>query len=150
MALSQKEGVSFTPEALAEIYRLTQGYPYFLQEWGYQAWNTAEHDPINSGVIHVATTTVIGRLDQNFFRVRFDRLTPGEKTFLRSMAELGSGPHRTSDVADLRRVKVTSVGPVRAKLLKKGMIYSPSYGMIAFSVPLFDTFLRRTMPDFDG
>lgn len=146
---AQKEGVSFTPEALGEIYRLTQGYPYFLQEWGYQAWNTAEYGPINSGIIHIATTTVTGRLDQNFFRVRFDRLTASEKTFLRAMAELGSEPVRTGDVAALRGVNVTSLGPVRARLLKKGVIYSPSYGMLAFSVPLFDTFLRRTMPDFE-
>lgn len=144
---AQKAGVSFEEAALTEIYRLTKGYPYFLQEWGYQAWNLAECSPITLQVIHTASERVITRLDQNFFRVRFDRLTPSERTFLRVMAELGAGPHRTSDVAQIRGVKVTNLGPVRARLLQKGMIYSPAYGMVAFSVPLFDEFLRRSIPD---
>lgn len=146
---AQKAGVAFEGAALTEIYRLTEGYPYFLQEWGYQAWNLAERSPITLQVIQTASARVITRLDQNFFRVRFDRLTPSEKTFLRAMAELGAGPHRTSDVAQLRGVRVTSLGPVRARLLQKGMIYSPAHGMVAFSVPLFDDFLRRSIPDFN-
>lgn len=144
---AQKAEVAFEVAALTEIYRLTEGYPYFLQEWGYQAWNLAECSPITLQVIHTASERVITRLDQNFFRVRFDRLTPSERTFLRVMAELGAGPHRTSDVAQIRGVKVTNLGPVRARLLQKGMIYSPAYGMVAFSVPLFDEFLRRSIPD---
>jgi DNA-binding MarR family transcriptional regulator len=99
-------------------------------------------------VIKNATAIVIARLDKNFFRVRFDRLTPSEKNFLRAMAELGPGAHRTGDIADTLGVKITSLGPVRAKLIKKGMIYSPAHGDMAFTVPLFDEFMMRAMPTF--
>jgi DNA-binding MarR family transcriptional regulator len=99
-------------------------------------------------VIKNATAIVIPRLDKNFFRVRFDRLTPSEKNFLRAMAELGPGAHRTGDIADTLGVKITSLGPVRAKLIKKGMIYSPAHGDMAFTVPLFDEFMMRAMPPF--
>lgn len=142
-------GVHFEDEALAAIVSMTQGYPYFLQEWGYQAWNLAVSNPIDAGVINAATTSVVRRLDENFFRVRFDRLTPGEKRFLRAMAELGAGPHRTGDIAATMNVQINSLGPVRAKLIKKGMIYSPAHGEMAFTVPLFDQFMRRVMPEFD-
>jgi hypothetical protein len=141
-------GESIEPDALHEIYRLTQGYPYFLQEWGYQAWNHAEASPISLKIVQETSEVVLKRLDENFFRVRFDRLTPKEKMYLRAMAELGSGPYRTSEVADKLGVKINTVGPVRASLIKKGMVYSPSHGDMAFTVPLFDEFMRRTMPSF--
>jgi hypothetical protein len=134
---------------LAEVFRLTKGYPYFLQEWGYQSWNLAKASPITLKTVESATAKVIPRLDQNFFRVRFDRLTPGEKNFLRAMAELGPGAYRTGDIVDTLRVKVTSLGPVRAKLIKKGMIYSPAYGDMAFTVPLFNEFMIRAIPKFN-
>ena len=139
-------GVDFEPDALKEIYRLTQGYPYFLQEWGYQSWNRAAASPITLKVVQEATATVIKRLDENFFRVRFDRLTLGEKLFLRAMAGLGSGAHRSSDIADALGVKINSLGPRRANLIRKGMIYSPAHGDMAFTVPLFDEFMLRAMP----
>jgi hypothetical protein len=139
-------GVQFDKAALKEIVRLTQGYPYFLQEWGYQAWNRAMTSPITLKVVQEATATVIQRLDQNFFRVRFDRLTPSEKRFLRAMAGLGPGAHRSGDIADALGVSVNSLGPVRAKLLQKGMIYSPAHGDMAFTVPLFDQFMLRAIP----
>jgi hypothetical protein len=145
---AQAAGVVFEAPALAEVFRLTKGYPYFLQEWGYQAWNLAAASPITLPIVKSATTTVIPRLDQNFFRVRFDRLTPGEKNFLRAMAQLGPGAQRTGDIADVLKVKVTSLGPVRAKLIKKGMIYSPAHGDMAFTVPLFDQFMVRAIPQF--
>ena len=139
-------GVDFERDALKEIYRLTQGYPYFLQEWGYQSWNRAAASPITLKVVQEATATVIKRLDENFFRVRFDRLTPGEKLFLRAMAGLGSGAHRSGDIADALGVKINSLGPRRANLIRKGMIYSPAHGDMAFTVPLFDEFMLRAMP----
>jgi len=145
---AQAVEVNFEPTALSEIFRLTKGYPYFLQEWGYQAWNLATSSPITLQIVQNATTTVIPRLDQNFFRVRYDRLTPSEKNFLRAMAKLGPGAHRTGDIAETLGVKVTSLGPVRAKLIKKGMIYSPAHGDMAFTVPLFDEFMVRTIPEF--
>lgn len=139
----------FAPGALAEIFRLTQGYPYFLQEWGYQVWNHAVASPISLQVVQEASDLVSRRLDENFFRVRFDRLTPREKMFLRAMAELGGGACRTSDVADRLHIKISTMGPLRAGLIKKGMIYSPSYGDVAFTVPLFDEFMRRAIPTFE-
>lgn len=143
-------GVEFTKEALDEIFRLTHGYPYFLQEWGYQAWNHAEEPVISLKIIQESTSDVIRRLDENFFRVRFDRLTPSEKNYLRAMAQLGSEAHRSGDIAAILGVKVSSLGPVRAKLIKKGMIYSPIHGDMAFTVPLFDDFMRRAMPEFQN
>ncbi len=146
----EEYGVSIEEAALQEIFRMTQGYPYFLQEWGYQAWNRAESSPIGLTVIQNASEAVIQRLDMNFFRVRFDRLTDGEKRFLRVMAHLGSGAQRTSDIADIMKVNISSLGPTRANLIKKGMAYSPSHGFMAFTVPLFDEFMRRTIPEFEG
>lgn len=143
-------GVEFQSSALDEIFRLTKGYPYFLQEWGYQSWNHTVQSPISLEVVKDATKAVIPRLDANFFRVRFDRLTPSEKNFLRAMAEQGAGAHRTGDIAQTLGVKVTSLGPVRAKLIKKGMIYSPSHGDMAFTVPLFDEFMIRAIPVFEA
>ncbi len=142
------ENACIDGDALAEIVRLTQGYPYFLQEWGYQAWNHAPDSPITIQHIKAATETTLQRLDDNFFRVRFERLTLGEKNFLRAMAEKGKGPYRIGDVADIMRIKVGSLSPRRAKLIAKGMIYSPTYGDLEFTVPLFDEFMRRVMPHF--
>jgi hypothetical protein len=139
-------GVDIEPAALDEIFHLTQGYPYFLQEWGYQSWNQAVASPITLANVQSATDRVIARLDENFFRVRFDRLTPGEKRFMRAMAGLGPGAHRSSDIADALQLKLSSLGPARANLIRKGMIYSPAHGDMAFTVPLFDEFMRRVMP----
>ncbi len=141
-------GEAFEPAALHEIFRLTRGYPYFLQEWGYQAWNHAAASPIGLGVVKETSDLVSRRLDENFFRVRFDRLTPREKTYLRAMAELGPGPYRTGDIADKLAIKINTLGPVRASLIKKGMVYSPAHGEMAFTVPMFDEFMRRAIPVF--
>jgi len=141
-------GVEFAATALDEIFRLTRGYPYFIQEWGYQCWNHATGSPITARIVREATVSVIPRLDANFFRVRFDRLTPSEKNFLRAIAQLGPGPHRTGSVAEILRIKTSGIGPIRAKLINKGMLYSPAYGDMAFTVPLFDEFMRRTIPDW--
>jgi hypothetical protein len=139
-------GIVFEPDAVSEIYRMTRGYPYFLQEWAYHAWNLAPRSPITLDVVAAATTASIESLDENFFRVRYDRLTNGEKYFLRAMAELGPGPQRSSDVARVLGTKV--VGPQRSRLIRKGTIYSPAHGELAFTVPLFDEFLIRAMPSF--
>jgi len=145
----QAENESFDEDALHEIFRMTKGYPYFLQEWGYQAWNHAVSSPISLATVQESSAIVSRRLDENFFRVRFDRLTPREKKFLRAMAELGPGPHRTSDISQKLNATINTLGPVRAKLIKKGMVYSPSHGDMAFTVPLFDEFMRRAIPQFE-
>ena len=142
----QAQGVRFSDAALEELIRQTRGYPYFLQEWGYQAWNLAPHSPIGIDVVRAATEASIRRLDANFFRVRFDRLTPREKDYLRALAELGDTAKRSGEIAERLGVRVQSVAPVRNSLIKKGMIYSPAHGDTAFTVPLFADFMKRTMP----
>jgi hypothetical protein len=139
------EGAAIDPSAVAAIADITQGYPYFIQEWGYVVWNLAENSPITSEVVEQAKAYTLQRLDENFFRVRFDRLANNEKVFLRAMAGLGEGPYRMSDIAEAMGVKLKSLSPRRAKLLNKGMIYSPAYGELAFTVPLFGDFLKRVM-----
>lgn len=144
---AQQEGADFTDQAIQKIYELTEGYPYFIQEWGFHAWLAAEGNQIGVGDVDRATPNAIATLDRSFFRVRFDRLTPAEKKYLRGMARLGAGPHRSGDIAAQLGVKVNSTGPVRASLIKKGMVYSPAHGDTAFTVPLFDQFMARSMPD---
>jgi hypothetical protein len=127
---------------------VTQGYPYFLQEWGYQAWNLAPASPIDIDIIGPTTVAAVKKLDENFFRVRFDRLTPREREYLRALADLGPGPHRSGDVADRLGVKIQSIAPLRSGLIRKGMVYSPAHGDTAFTVPLFDQFMLRIMPEW--
>jgi Cdc6-like AAA superfamily ATPase len=141
------QGVQVNGDALQRIIQETHGYPYFLQEWGKHAWDAAEASPITLRAVESASRTAIAALDESFFRVRFDRLTPQEKKYLRAMAELGPGPHRSGDISDQLRKKVTSLGPTRSQLIAKGMIWSPSHGDTAFTVPLFDEFMKRIMPD---
>lgn len=137
--------VSFTDGALDRIVSAAHGYPYFLQEWGYHVWNAAAQSPITEEDVANVSSGVQAQLDQNFFLVRFDRLTPKEKEYLRAMAELGPGPHRSGDIAAKLGVRVESVAPRRSGLIAKGMIYSPAHGDTAFTVPLFDAFLHRAM-----
>lgn len=143
---AQEENVTFEDEAIAEVYEQTKGYPYFVQEWGYQSWNHAQSNPITREAVNAATDSIIIRLDANFFRVRFDRLTPGEKNFLRAMSEHGSAPCPTGEVARLLGVTTPSLSPRRKRLIDKGMIYSPAHGELAFTVPLFDEFMVRMIP----
>lgn len=142
------QGIDFTPSALETIVKITRGYPYFLQEWGYQAWNIATQPLIDSAVVRAATEASIRKLDESFFRVRFDRLTPREKEYMRAVAHLGAGSHRSGDIAVCLGVEVRTIAPLRSGLIKKGMIYSPAHGDTAFTVPLFDEFMRRTIPEW--
>ena len=146
---AKNQGVDFTDVAVQRIIKETEGYPYFLQEWGKHAWDSAAASPIALKDVKAASAAAIAALDDSFFRVRFDRLTPAEKKYLRAMAELGPGPHRSGDIADCLQRKVTSLGPTRSQLIAKGMIWSPNHGDTAFTVPLFDKFMRRTVTDED-
>jgi len=146
---AEDEGVILTQAALDRIVRETRGYPYFLQEWGKHTWDAAQGSPITVQDVERATATAIAALDESFFRVRFDRLTPLEKKYLRAMAQLGPGPHRSGDIAVQLDRDVTSLGPTRSQLIVKGMIWSPSHGDTAFTVPLFDEFMIRIMPGDD-
>lgn len=143
----EREEETINGDALEAIVEQTQGYPYFLQEWGKHSWDTAEASPITREHVMAATITALADLDASFFRVRFDRLTPAEKRYLRSMAALGPGPHRSGDIAEALGVRVSSVAPTRNSLITKGMLYSPAHGDTAFTVPLFDAFMRRVMPE---
>jgi len=144
-----KANVDFTPDAVAAILTETKGYPYFLQEWGKHAWDAANESPITFADVMAGSRSALAALDASFFRVRFDRLTPAEKRYLRAMAELGPGPHRSGDIADRLNRKVTALGPTRNQLISKGMIWSPNHGDTAFTVPLFDDFMKRIMPGAD-
>lgn len=145
----REEGAEITQAALDRIVQQTEGYAYFLQEWGKHSWDAAESSPITVDDVEAGSTTTIAALDASFFGVRFDRLTPAQKRYLRGMAELGPGPHRSGDIADALQRKVTSLAPTRAQLISKGMIWSPSHGDTAFTVPLFDAYMRRIMPGED-
>jgi hypothetical protein len=142
----EAQDVAFEKDALAAILEHTRGYPYFLQEWGYHVWNEAAQSPITADDVATAEQAVQSRLDKDFFRVRMDRLTPAEKAYLLAMADMGPGPHRSGDIATRIGIKVESVAPRRSGLIKKGMLYSPAHGDTAFTVPLFDEFLRRVRP----
>ena len=145
-APAERLGVSYEPDALREIVHRTRSYPYFLQEWGKRCWDCAEASPISTAEVETASVEAVAELDASFFRVRFDRLTPSEKQYLRAMAELGSGAHRSGEVARVLDKSVRAVAPTRAKLIRKGMVYSPAHGDTAFTVPLFDQYLKRALP----
>ena len=146
---ARDEGVEIEPPALDAIVAQTQCYPYFLQEWGKHVWDVAQRSPITVSNVEAASGQAMADLDASFFLVRFDRLTPTEKRYLRAMAQLGQGPHRSGDVARVLDRPVTSLAPVRSQLINKGMIWSPSHGDTAFSVPMFDEFMVRIMPGED-
>ncbi|WP_157265403.1 ATP-binding protein [Azohydromonas aeria] len=139
----ESEGEKISDEALEEILLKTQGYPYFLQEWGYQCWNIAQGPQIEFEDASQAARAATRRLDDGFFKVRFDRLTPKEREYVIAMAQLGPGPYRSSDVATALNETHQSLGPRRAQIISKGMIYSPSHGDIAFTVPMFNEYLIR-------
>ena len=131
------------------MLQITRGYAYFLQQWGSHTWQAAQASPIGVDAVAVASITAIAALDESFFRVRFDRLTPKEKKYLRAMAELGEGPHRSGDIATCYRADVSSLAPTRSSLIGKGMVWSPNHGDTAFTVPMFDEFMKRTIPGDD-
>ena len=145
-APAHKLGVSYTSGALDEILRLTEGYPYFLQEWGSACWRVASGPNIAIADVEAATPVAVRELDSTFFRVRLERTTPFERRYLRAMADLGPGPHRSGAIATALGRPVQGVAPTRARLVKKGMVYSPAHGDTAFTVPLFDQYLKRVMP----
>lgn len=145
----ENEGVGITADALSQILQVTQGYAYFLQQWGSHTWRAAQSSPIAIDDVNIASVTAVAALDEGFFRVRFDRLTPKEKKYLRAMAELGAGPHRSGDIAGCFNADVSSLAPTRSSLIAKGMVWSPNHGDTAFTVPMFDEFMQRIMPGDD-
>jgi hypothetical protein len=145
----EEEEESITDDAIADIIKVTEGYPYFLQEWGFQVWNIAQSAPFTRDDVKGASINALRRLDEGFFRVRYDRLTPKEREYVLAMAELGDGPYKSSDIADQLGESVNTLGPRRAKIIHKGMIYSPEHGDVDFTVPMFASYLRRNFLDKD-
>ena len=138
-----EEDATISPDALAEIVTRTQGYPFFLQEWSSKAWDNADGPEITKQDVDSAYIETLASLDDGFFRVRLDRLTPKETEFVKVMATLGDGPYAMNDIAKILGKKLSSLGPVRANTISKGMIYSSEHGFLDFSVPLFAEFMRR-------
>lgn len=146
---AKDEGVVVDADAADLVVDVTQGYPYFIQEWGKSTWEAAKDDHITRQDVRTASATAVAALDESFFRVRFDRMTLAEKTYLRAMASLGAGPHRSGDIAVRLNRKSQSLGPIRSSLINKGMIWSPNHGDTAFTVPMFDQYMLRIMPGDD-
>jgi hypothetical protein len=143
---AQSLQVDYDSAAVDRIIAFTQGYPYFLQEWGKHTWDIAQSSPISGDDVEKASQLTIAALDESFFRVRLERTTPAEKRYLRAMAELGAGPHRSGDIAQHMNKKANSFGPVRSSLISKGIVWSPVHGDTAFTVPLFHEYLLRAVP----
>lgn len=142
----EDEGASWIPEAVERVIADTNGYPYFLQEFGKQAWNLAEGDSITISNVEAASRLAVDDLDQGFFRARIDKTTDAERDYLRAMAALGGpGPYRSGDVSRHLGKKTTQTGPTRDSLIKRGLCYAPRHGDLAFTVPMFDEFIRRTL-----
>lgn len=137
------EEASIAEAALQEIVVRTKGYPFFLQEWASTAWNCAEGPEISLDDVVQSYSETLALLDAGFFRVRIDQLTPSEVLFVRAMSELGDGPYAVGDIAKAMGRTQSSLGPIRAKVIAKGMAYSTDHGVLDFTVPLFAEFMRR-------
>ena len=142
------QGRSWNPDALAELGRASKGHPALLQAWAHHAWETAADGPLDASAVRRAGPACLRSLDRRYYGPGFEALAPRERAYLRSMAHLGPGPHRSSDIADSMDAKVTALGPLRAKLIKEGWVYGPQHGLLGFTAPGMDEFMRRVMPNF--
>ena len=149
VAPAAAEGVDWASDAVALLFELSRGYPYFIQEFGRQAWNAADEDSnlITRDDVERSVRVAIDELDSGFFQVRAGKTTDQERAYLRTMAELGSGIVLSAEVAKRMRKRTTQLGPVRDSLLKKALCYSPRHNELAFTVPMFDEFMKRWMPE---
>lgn len=139
----QDSKIKIEEDATQAVIDQAKGYPYFLQVWGYETWNAAETSPITIKDVRKAGEAAVKRLDKNFFRVRYERLSQPQQNYAHVMAKLGPGPQKTGDIAAKMGKRAQQLGSTRDKMIAKGMIYSPEYGKVAFTVPLFDEYLNR-------
>ena len=146
---AERENVSYDKEAVDLAVEITHGYPYFIQELGYQVWLIAENNHITTNDIYAAKEAYEAELDNSFFRVRFDRATPTQTAYMRAMAELGPEPQKAADVASLMKRESSQVAPTRSKLIEMGLLYTPQHGYAAFTVPDFDKFMMRSVPKLE-
>lgn len=144
---AEQEKASFSRGALDLALEVTGGYPYFLQELGYAVWGIAEGPTITREDVSLAVPLYQAKLDESFFRVRLDRATEMERIYLRAMAELGPEAQKAQDVAAVIGRKSTQMGPTRAQLINMGLLYTPEHGYAEFTVPHFDKFLLRAIPE---
>lgn len=145
---ARRENIEYDADALEIIIKETEGYPFFLQVWGSQIWQAAESSPICAADAREASKRAVQALDESFFKVRFERLTERQQHYARAMAEFGNEPANSTAVANLLGMTVKKAAPVRDEVIKKGMAYSPKRGLVAFTVPKFDEYMKRAMPDF--
>ncbi|MDV2726433.1 ATP-binding protein [Pseudomonas aeruginosa] len=143
---AEAEGVTVDSETADMVAHLTRGYPYFIQEWGSHVWDAGQNNHITLADVQKASGHVIAALDEGFFRVRLDRMTVAEHIYLRAMASLGEGPHRSGDIAASLGRTSRSLTSIRNSLISKGMIWSPPHNGAAFTAPLFDLYMCRIMP----
>jgi hypothetical protein len=141
---AERLGVAFEADALEAVVAYSEGYPYFLQEYGNALWDAIDESPVTAEDVVLAQAAVEAKLDGGFFRVRIERTSELEQRYLRAMAELGPEPQRTKSVAELLDRTSEQLGPIRARLIEKGLLYTPGRGLAAFTVPQFDSFMRRT------
>jgi hypothetical protein len=143
---AEAEGAIYEPAAVDLVLEITRGYPYFIQELGYQVWTVATANRIYREDVLMAQEAYDAKLDSSFFRVRLDRATPLQTAYMRAMAELGPEPQKAADVARLLDRESSQVGPTRAELIEMGLLYTPEHGYAAFTVPDFDKFILRAVP----
>jgi AAA ATPase-like protein len=141
---AERLGVTFEEDALGAMVAYSEGYPYFLQEYGNALWGAIGDSPVTAEDVALAQAAVEAKLDGGFFRVRIERTSELEQRYLRAMAELGPEPQRTKGVAELLGRTSEQLGPIRSRLIEKGLLYTPGRGLAAFTVPQFDRFMRRT------
>jgi hypothetical protein len=142
---ARAEGVEYEPGAVDKIVEYTEGYPYFIQEYGRAAWNLAEGVSITRADVEAAGDVVEAELDESFFRARVQRTSPEELRYMRAMAHLGADAHKANDVAEVLGKTSEQVAPIRARLINKGLLYTPVHGYAKFTVPQFDRFMLRYM-----
>ena len=140
-------GVDWTPEAIEAIVDRSDGFPFFVQTWAYHTWNVAQDDPISAADVGRATRAAEHALDAAFFASRIARIPASEINYVRSLATLGPGPHRSGAVAEAMGLTTSQVGAFRDRLISEGLVYSPRYGWVEFAIPHFDEYVRRALPE---
>ena len=150
LVVPARPSLEYSAEAIALLLVESDRYPHFIQEWGWATWNCARRSPATPDDVRSARTEALASLDRGFFDVRYERATARERDYLRAMAALGQGPYRSGAVAERLGVKPSGAAPIRDGLMAKGLVYAPSYGLIDFTVPHFDTYLGRRAVEIRG
>lgn len=143
---AEELGAAWSGPATDEIVDRSDGYPFFVQVWAYHTWNAAQDEPISAADVDRAAPAAGASLDTSFFAARVARIPESEVTYVRALASLGSGPHRSGEVAAAAGSTTSSVAAYRDRLIGEGLVYAPKYGWVEFAIPHFDDFVRRNLP----